>query len=97
MINQSKMIIETCEKNNLDDPLCENIKTYEPIILFTKNTEYLGKIINNDISYIYCGNCKSNIKKLYLLSDLPKKYNIKVNMETKLFQVQLKMLHQVQL
>ena len=26
MINQSKMIIETCEKNNLDDPLCENIK-----------------------------------------------------------------------
>lgn len=58
--------------------LCENIKTYEPIILFTKNTEYLGKIINNDISYIYCGNCKSNIKKLYLLSDLPKKYNIKV-------------------
>lgn len=58
--------------------LCENIKTYEPVILFTKNTEYLDKIINNEISYIYCGNCKNNIKKLYLLSDLPKKYNIKV-------------------
>lgn len=58
--------------------LCDDIKTYEPIILFTRNTEYLQKIISHNISYIYCGNCKNNLKKLYLLSDLPKKYNIKI-------------------
>ncbi len=53
-------------------------KNYTPIILFTRNTEYLEKIKNNDISYIFCGKCKSKLKQLYLLSDLPKKYNIKV-------------------
>ena len=51
---------------------------YTPIILFTRNTEYLEKIKNKNLSYIFCGNCKSKIKQLFLLSDLPKKYNIKV-------------------
>ncbi len=51
---------------------------YTPIILFTRNPEYLEKIKNKNISYIYCGNCKSKIKQLYLLSDLPRKYNIKI-------------------
>lgn len=56
----------------------KNDNKYTPIILFTRNIEYLEKIKSNDISYIFCGNCKSKIKQLYLLSDLPKKYNIKV-------------------
>jgi len=51
---------------------------YTPIILFTRNIEYLEKIKNKDISYIFCGNCQNKLKQLYLLSDIPKKYNIKV-------------------
>lgn len=50
---------------------------YMPIILFTRNTEYLEKIKNNNLSYIFCGNCKSKLRQLYLLSDIPRKYNIK--------------------
>ncbi|HHX69569.1 MAG TPA: glycosyltransferase, partial [Gallicola sp.] len=51
---------------------------FSPIILFTKNNEYLEKIKKMDISYIYTGNCKNKIKMLRLLSDIPKKYNIEI-------------------
>ena len=54
MINQSKMIIETCEKNNLDDPLCENIKKVD--IYNYKYGSSIGIFLNSLSNNIYMRN-----------------------------------------
>ena len=68
MTNQSKMIIETCEKNNLDDPLCENIKKVDiynykygsSIVIFSNslsNNIYMRKLDDYFplMIYLLCG------------------------------------------